>query len=71
MTTATTERSVEELKERLETLEREFEVFRNQMLSLQPPVNDWRRTVGTLERDELTLEAERYGREWRARSPEV
>lgn len=71
MATATTDQTVEELKQRLETLEREFEAFRNQVLGVQPRVKDWRRTVGTLERNELTLEAERYGREWRAQSPEV
>ena len=55
---------------RLETLEKRFEELRAQVLGMKPREKDWRRTVGTFPRDEIALEAEQLGREWRERSNE-
>ncbi len=53
------------LEKRVESLEREFSQLRAQVLSLKQSGKDWRRTVGMLEDDNLTREAERLGREYR------
>ena len=53
------------LEERVDSLEREFSQLRTQVLSLKQSGKDWRRTVGVLEDDDLTREAERIGREYR------
>jgi hypothetical protein len=52
-------------EKRLECLEREFSELRAQVLGLRRSKKDWRSTVGTLEDDEITREAERLGREYR------
>ena len=53
------------LEKRVEELEREFSDLRAQMLDLRRRKQNWRSTVGTLENDEMTREAERLGREYR------
>jgi hypothetical protein len=53
------------LEQRLECLEKEFAEFRSQVLGVKERKKDWRSTVGTLEQDGLTTEAERLGREYR------
>ena len=58
---------VASLEERLTGLEQQFEELRQQVLATRPREKDWRRTVGTFPRDEMTLEAERLGTEWRNR----
>lgn len=45
-----------------------LEQFRTQVLGTKPRQKDWRRTVGTFPRDEITIEAERLGREWRSKT---
>lgn len=54
------------LEQRVEYLEREFSGLRAQVLGLKQRKKDWRSTVGTLEDDEITREAESIGREYRA-----
>ena len=61
---ATTILSTETVEQRLAALEKEFVELRAQVLGLKPREKDWRRTAGTFPRDEMTLEAERLGREW-------
>jgi len=41
------------------------EELRRQVLATRPREKDWRRTAGTFPRDEMTVEAERLGTEWR------
>jgi prefoldin subunit 5 len=53
------------LEKRVEELERQFTELRAQVLDLTQRKKDWRSTVGTLEDDEVTREAERLGREYR------
>ncbi len=53
------------LEKRVEELERQFTELRSQVLDLKQRKKDWRSTVGTLEDDEVTREAERLGREYR------
>lgn len=53
------------LEKRVEELERQFAELRAQVLDLKQRNKDWRSTVGTLEDDEVTREAERLGREYR------
>ncbi|MGO8678876.1 MAG: hypothetical protein ACLQVX_23795 [Limisphaerales bacterium] len=53
------------LEQRVETLERKFSELSARLLNLRRPQKDWRATVGTLQNDELTQEAERLGREYR------
>ena len=55
----------ESVEQRLAELEKQFAELRAEVLRLKPRVKDWRRTVGMMPRDEMTLEAERLGREWR------
>ena len=51
--------------QRLEALEREFALLREQVIGKTATDKNWQRTAGTFPRDEVTLEAEGYGREWR------
>jgi len=53
------------LEKRVEYLENEFSELRVQILNLRQRKKDWRSTVGTLEDDEITRDAERLGREYR------
>lgn len=54
------------LEKRVEMLERKFSELSARLLNLQQPQRDWHATVGTLQSDEMTQEAERLGREYRA-----
>ncbi len=53
------------LEKRVECLENEFFELRAQILNSRQRKKDWRSTVGTLEDDEITRDAERLGREYR------
>ena len=53
------------LEQRVETLERQFSELSARLLRLRRPRKNWRATVGTLQNDEMTQEAERLGREYR------
>jgi hypothetical protein len=53
------------LEKRIESLERDFSDLRAQVLGLSQRKKDWRSTVGTLENDDMTREAEKLGREYR------
>jgi len=55
------------VEERLADLEHQFEELRRQVLGARPGSRekDWRRTAGTFARDEMTVEVERLGAEWR------
>jgi hypothetical protein len=53
------------LERRVEDLERRFSALSEQVLDLRRPKRDWRSTIGTLEDDAMTREAERLGREYR------
>jgi hypothetical protein len=53
------------LEKRVEELENKVAQLSAQVLHLQPPEKDWRRTVGSTPGDEITREAERLGREYR------
>ena len=53
------------IEQRVEDLEKKVAELSAQILGLQPPKKDWRRTAGSLRDDELTREAERLGREYR------
>jgi hypothetical protein len=53
------------LEKRVEDLERKVSELSTQIMDLRPRKKDWRSTVGTWEDDELTREAERFGREYR------
>ena len=53
------------IEQRVELLEKEFAELRSQVLGLKQRKRDWRSTLGTLENDEMTREAERLGREYR------
>ena len=68
--TASTLPELNSVQERLADLERQFEEFRTQVLGATPRDKNWQRTAGTFPRDEVTLEAERLGHEWRAQSVE-
>ncbi len=54
------------LEERVETLERKFSELSVRLLNPRRRRQGWRSTVGTLQSDDLTQEAERLGREYRA-----
>ena len=60
-----TTQSTEMVEQRLAALEKEFVELWAQVPGLKPCEKDWRCMAGTFPRDELTLEAERLGREWR------
>jgi len=53
------------LEKRVESLEKEFSELRAQVQGLKHAKKDWRRTLGMLEDDEITREAEKLGREYR------
>jgi hypothetical protein len=53
------------LEKRVESLEKEFSELRVQVLGLKQVKKDWRSTVGLMEDDEMTREAQRLGREYR------
>ena len=53
------------LEQRVETLEQQFSELRAKLLNSRRSQRDWRNTVGTLEDDPMTQEAERLGREYR------
>ncbi len=53
------------LEKRVEDLERQVAELSAQVLDLRPRKKDWRLTVGSVEDDEMTREAERLGREYR------
>ena len=55
----------ETLEQRLEELERKVTHLSATVLDLTPRKKDWRSTVGTLQQDELSQEADRLGREYR------
>ncbi len=55
------------VEKRLETLEREFAMLRDQVLGLKPLTKDWRATIGILPDDDLTRSALRRGAAWRKR----
>jgi hypothetical protein len=53
------------LEKRVESLEKEFSELRGQVLGLKQVKKDWRSTVGLMEDDEMTRDAQRLGREYR------
>ena len=53
------------LEQRVEALERKFSGLSARLVNVRRPKKDWRATVGTLQDDEMTQEAERLGREYR------
>ena len=53
------------LEHRVEKLEKKVAELSAQVLGLRPREKDWQRTVGTLDDDEMTREAEQLGREYR------
>jgi hypothetical protein len=53
------------LEKRVDELEKKVAELSAQVLNLRPRRKDWRRTVGSLEDDEITRSAERLGREYR------
>jgi hypothetical protein len=53
------------LEQRVEELEHKLAELSAQILDLRPRRKDWRRTVGSLDDDEMTRNAERLGREYR------
>ena len=53
------------LEKRVELLEQKLAELGSQILDLRPRQKNWHRTVGSLDDDELTREAERLGREYR------
>jgi hypothetical protein len=53
------------LEKRVEHLEKEFSEMRAEVLDTKQRKKDWRSTVGILEDDEITREAERLGRDYR------
>ena len=55
------------LEKRLEALEREFAMLRDQVLGLKPIKKDWRAAVGIVPDDDLTRSAYRRGAAWRKR----
>ena len=55
----------ETIEQRVENLEKKVAELSAQVLGLQPRKKDWRRTVGSMEDDEITRSAERLGREYR------
>ena len=55
----------QQLEQRVEELEKKVAELSAQILGLQPPAKDWRRTVGSMPDDELTREAEHLGQEYR------
>ncbi len=61
---------IDAMRQRLTNLEAEFGALQSRVLATTPRERDWRRTVGTFPRDEITLEAEQLGREWRAQATE-
>ncbi len=58
------------IEERFARLEKQFSELRAQVLGLQSPPKDWRRTVGMMPDDEMSRSAARLGREWRERANE-
>ena len=55
------------VEKRLEALECEFAMLRDQVLGLKPITKDWRATVGIVPDDDLTRSAYRRGAAWRKR----
>ncbi len=53
------------LEQRVETLERKFSELSARLLNSRRSQRDWRSTVGTLDDDQMTEEAERLGRVYR------
>jgi hypothetical protein len=53
------------MEQRVEELEKKVSDLTARVLKLRSPAKGWRPTVGTLEDDEITREAERLGREYR------
>jgi hypothetical protein len=53
------------LERRVEDLERNYFALSEQVLDLRRRKKDWRGTIGTLDDDAMTREAERLGREYR------
>ena len=53
------------LEKRVEELENKVAQLSAQVLRLQPPTKDWRRTAGSIPDDEMTREAENLGLEYR------
>lgn len=53
------------LEKRVEELEKQVAELKTYVLGLRPLKKDWRGTVGCMEDDEMTREAERLGREYR------
>ena len=55
------------VEKRVEALEREFAMLRDQVVGLKPLRKDWRATIGILPDDDLTRSAWRRGAAWRKR----
>jgi hypothetical protein len=53
------------IEERVTQLEAQVAELTRQVLGVKPREKDWRRTVGMLPHDEMSLEADRLGHEWR------
>lgn len=53
------------LEQRVEDLEKRFAELSAKLSRMEPAKKDWRSTVGTLQNDDLSRDAERLGREYR------
>ncbi len=53
------------LQQKVTELEKQFAELRVQVLGVKPRTKNWERTAGSFPRDEMTVEAEKLGREWR------
>ena len=60
----------ETIERRVEELEKKVADLSATILNLTPQKKDWRRTVGMLQEDELSKEADRLGREYRSQQRE-
>ena len=60
----------ETVEKQLADLQQEVAELKARILGLTPREKDWRKTVGLFPRDELTLSAERHGREYREQQRE-
>ena len=53
------------LESRVQQLEQKVAELSAEILGLKPRAKDWRRTVGSMEDDEITRSAEQLGRDYR------
>lgn len=58
------------LEERMSDLEQQVAELARKMSEQNARKKDWRKTVGMLPLDEVSLEADRLGREWREQQKE-